>query len=302
MKPIALLPLIACVAWAQQDAPPAFEVASVKVSAPFVPGRGMMRGCGKPDPALVHCTGATLKTLIMRAYDVKNYQIEGPAWTGSENYDVMAKVPDGVPADKIPAMLQALLAERFAVKIHKETRVLPVYELSIAKGGPKLKEVDVTKLPSMEPGLPPPPPPKGAGGGPPPVSSIPAGAILMMVSPNGARMVRGNMTIDQLANHLTSSLNRPVLDDTGLKGSYEIDLSYLGDENDGIGRMMAANGPPAGAADGGRGDGGRQQDANAPIATVFQALQETLGLKLDPKKAPIEMIVIDSANKVPTEN
>jgi len=312
MRPIVFLTSLACIGWAQPDAaPPAFEVASVKVAAPTPgPGAGpgpvrIMRGCMKPDPAMVRCTNATLKMLLMRAYEVKNYQIQGPAWIESEGYDLMAKVPDGVPADKVPAMLQALLADRFGVKIHKETRVLPAYELTVAKGGPKLKEVETAKLPALpEPGSGPPlpPPPRGPGNGPPPLSSMPVGAVMMMINTNGSRMVRGNMTIDQLANHLTSSLDRPVFDKTELKGTYEIELSYLGNESDGIGKMIAANGPPPGQDPGGRGEATHQADANTPIATIFQAVQETLGLKLEAKKSPVEMIVVDSANKIPTEN
>lgn len=307
MRSIAFLSLIACMAWAQQDAaPPEFEVASVKVAAPLSPGPGpgpmRMRGCGKPDPAMVRCTNANLKTLLMRAYNVKGYQIQGPAWIESDGYDVMAKVPDGVPADKVPAMLQALLAERFGVKIHKETRVLPAYELSVAKGGPKLKEVETAKLQALpEPGSALPPPPRAPGNGPPPLSSMPVGALMFMIHINGSRMVRGNITIEALVNHLTSTLNRPVFDKTDLKGTYEIELSYLGNETDG--GPFAANilpiPPDAGA--GGRGDAPRQPDANTPTATIFQAVQ-TLGLKLEAKKSPIEMILVDSANKVPTEN
>ena len=308
MRSIAFLVLLTCAGWAQDAAPPSFEVASVKVANPPAMGPGMgpvriARGCGKPDPALVRCTNTPLKTLLMRAYNVKGYQIDGPAWIASDGYDLMAKVPEGVPAEKIPAMLQALLAERFGVKIHKETRVLPAYELSVAKGGSKLKEVDVAKLPGMpEPGsaMPPPPPPRGPGNGPPPLSNMPVGAVMMMISPTGARMVRGNMTIDQLIGNLTSSLDRPVFDKTELNGTYEIELSYLGDENDGIGRMIASIPPPDGGG-GGRGDGARQADANTPTATLPQALQ-ALGLKLEPKKLPVDMIVVDSANKVPTEN
>ena len=261
------------------------------------------RGCGKPDPAMVRCTNTPLKQLIVRAYGVKNYQVEGPGWIDSEGYDVMAKVPEGVPADKVPAMLQALLAERFGVKIHKETRTLPAFEMSVAKGGPKLKEVDVAKLPGMpEPGSGAPPPPRGPGNGPPALSNMPAGAIMMMLSPTGARMLRGNMTMEQLVNNLTGSLSRPVFDKTELKGTYEIELSYLGDENDSIGRMMATLPPPPDGGGAGRGgDGARQADANVPTATLPQSLQ-ALGLKLEAKKLPIDMIVVDSANKVPTEN
>jgi uncharacterized protein (TIGR03435 family) len=289
MRLFAILSSIVCAAWAQHDAaPPAFEVASVKVVAPYSPesGRAMiMSGCAKPDPATVRCNNANLKTLLMRAYDVKDYQIQGPAWMDSDGYDLMAKVPDGVPADKIPAMLQALLADRFGVRVHKESRVLPAYELSVAKGGPKLKEADTTKLPSApEPGSELAPPPR-ASGSPSPSSSLPVGFVSMTVYINGSRTIRGIMTAEQLARHFTRLLDRPVFDNTGLKGTYQIELSYLGDE---IG--------------GGRDDAPRQQDANAPVATLFQAAQQTLGLKLDAKKSPVEMIVVESANRVPTEN
>jgi len=307
MKSIAVLSVIPLCVWAQQDAaPPSFEVASVKVAeAPKMLGGGgggvfRVGGCGKPDPALVRCSGATLRAILLRAYDVKNYQIEGPDWINTENYDVMAKVPEGVPADKVPAMLQALLAERFALKVHKITKELPTYDLIAAKGGPKLKEVDVDKLP--KPGsAPPPPPPRTLG--PRPLSSMPAGTTMMMMSANGSRVLRGNITLDQLANQLTGALGRPVFDRTDLKGTYEIELSYLGDENDGMGRTMANLPlPPPDSGVGGHGDGARQADNNAPIATVFQAVQQTLGLKLEPRKAPVEIIVVDSANKAPTEN
>jgi uncharacterized protein (TIGR03435 family) len=83
--------------------------------------------------------------------------------------------------------------------------------------------------------------------------------------------------MEDFADYLTSSLSRPVFDHTNLKGVYQIDLSYLGDEP-------------------------LQQDSNTPIATLFQALEKTLGLKLEFKKAPLEMIVFDSGNKIPTEN
>lgn len=174
MKAVALLSLFAGCAWPQTvPNTPSFEVASVKAAAPFRPGDGVVRGCGKPDPAMVRCIGVPLRVLLMRAYDMKPFQIEGPEWMRSEPYDIIAKVPEGTPAGRIPAMLQTLLAERFAVKVHKETRVLPVYELSVAKGGAKLKEIDVGKLPAMEPGQPAPPPPRGGPAGPPPWEVFP---------------------------------------------------------------------------------------------------------------------------------
>jgi len=308
MKPflgliLAMAPLVA----QETTALPRFEVASVKPVAPqaMPAGGGMVmraRGCGKPDPAMVRCNSATMKMLLMRAYNVKSYQIQGPSWIDSELFDLSAKIPDGTPQDQVPAMLQALIMERFGARIHKETKVLPAYELSIGKGGPKLKEIDESKLtPMPQPGDPLPAIGGGRGPGMTPVSSMPKGAIMMMVNSNGARTIRGNMGMDQLIAHLVNVTGRPVADLTGLKGTYEIELTYLGDEMDTFGRTMASLPPPPAGA-GRAGDAPPGADANTPTATLTQALQQTLGLKLEAKKAPVEMIVLDSANKVPTEN
>jgi uncharacterized protein (TIGR03435 family) len=279
---VKILALLFLAAVPPQDSTPAFEVASVKASPPPVAGSGIAHGC-KPDPAIVNCTGATLKMLLMRAYKVRYFQIEGPAWIETENYEVSAKVPEGAPAGDVPAMLATLLAQRFAVKLHKETRMLPSYDLMVAKGGPKLREIDPANLPAMpEPGSALPPSPGGRGV-PPPVSKMPVGVLGVRMNSNGATTMQGNVTMGDLASYLTGSLSRPVFDRTGLKGAYAVELSYLGPE---VGRT---------------GDGPPQPDANSPIATLFQAVQ-TLGLKLEPKKEPLEMIVVDSANKVPSEN
>ena len=311
MTRILLLPVLTFAALAQEAAPPAFEVASVKPSTPDQPvmaagGRGMMmrvaRGCRKPNPGSVNCTSATLKMLLMQAYDMKNYQVEGPSWLDNDTYDLMAKIPEGVPVEKVPSMLQALLAERFKVVLHKETRSLPAYELTVAKGGPKMKEVDPAEVAAFKeaqkansggppPGTPPPPPPPMPGT-PGAARPMPLGAMSMMMSSNGARTMRGKMDMLQLVNMLTNQLKRPVFDKTELKGTYDIELSFM-DETD---TSLRALGPP---------DAGippPTTDANAPIATLTQAVQQSLGLKLDQKKAPLDILVIESANKVPTEN
>lgn len=317
MKRIWFTPAFTIVALAQQTAPPSFDVASVKVAEQAQPVMGpggsfrtVMRGCRKPDPGMVNCSSATMKNLLMQAYGVKNYQVEGPAWIDSDTYDLMAKIPAGVAPEQVPAMLQALLAERFKVVIRKETRSLPAYELSIAKGGPKLKEVDPAEVAAFnelqqqrakngDSAVPPPPPPPPGGPGAP--RPMPMGSMSMMMSSNGARTLRGKMTMPQLINTLSNQTGRPVVDSTGLKGTYEIELSFMGDENDPMMAQMRAMAPPPGAA----GPGGDQRsgaDANAPIATLTQAVQATLGLKLESKKMPLDMIILESANKVPTEN
>jgi uncharacterized protein (TIGR03435 family) len=274
MKARTSLILFACTVCAQQSsAPPAFEVASVKVAPPFTPGASPARGCSKADPALFRCNGITLKMLLMLANDMswqqqRSYQIQGPDWLDTESYDVMAKVPQGEPAARIPAMLLTLLTERFRMKTHKESRILPAYELNVAKGGAKLKAVDVTKLPAtLEP--------TGRPGAQRSLNSMPAGVLAQSSQAGGIRLARGNVAMEQLTDYLTGQFARPVIDNTGLKGTYAIDLAYVPEEVD-SGAPMA-------------------------VATLPQALQ-ALGLRLDSKKAPIDVIVVDSANKIPTKN
>ena len=300
MRVSALLLLTFSIAIAQQAAPPAFEVASLKAAGSaeqvtMTPNGGravrISRGCRKPNPGSVNCTNATLKMLLVQAYEVKNYQVEGPAWIDSDGFDLLAKIPSGVPVAQVPAMLQALLAERLNVKLHKEARSLPAYDMTVAKGGLKLKEVDPAELEAAKAAAadgPPTLPAPGGRGTPPP------GAIMIGISSDGARTFRGRMTMEQLASYLTNNLSRPVFDQTGLKGTYDIELTYLADDSDPLSsQMRAALGPDAHSD---------KQDANTPIATLMQAVQQTLGLKLDAKKAPVDVYIVDSANKVPTEN
>src|SRR3974377_1263385 len=217
----------------------------------------MARGCNPPDPGISRCTNATLKMLLTQAYEVKNYQIEGPAWLDSEGYDINAQIPEGGEKD-VPLMLQNLLAERFQVKLHKEEKPLPIYELAVAKAGFKLKELDPEELkkeaeqnqgagrgePKVVP-LPPPPPP-GAGGGGGNVMmyvmaggsdgagksvGIPGTGARMTMSGNGATTVSGKMTIAQLVGVISRAVDRPILDSTALKGFYDISLTYLADNS-----------------------------------------------------------------------
>jgi len=148
---------------------------------------------------------------------------------------------------------------------------------------------------SFGPGAaPPPPPPSGATGKP-----VPAGMTRIMIGMNNRRL-EGSMTVPKLCDSLSNWVDRPVLDQTELKGTYEFDLSWTPDENDRVaGKLsmaMAAAGhapPPPGAA---------PDNASDPGLSLAQALQTSYGLKLEPKKNPADVIVIDHADKVPTEN
>src|SRR5271170_6446097 len=126
-----LVLLIAAVAMNAQ-APPAFEVASIKPGdmETLRQGRGAL---ARSDPGQVTFHYLTVKHMIMRAYDVKIYQIDAPAWVDNQFHDIVAKIPEGAAPDQAPAMLQTLLAERFGLKVHRESKSQPVYALLIGK-------------------------------------------------------------------------------------------------------------------------------------------------------------------------
>jgi uncharacterized protein (TIGR03435 family) len=319
-RAVTFLLLAAAAVYAQTDAAaPAFDAASVKVSPPLPQGVFMVRmggGPGSTDPGRITDNGVTLRALIARAYSVKEYQVEGPEWTDGERYDVIATIPKDSTPEQVRLMMQRLLADRFKLVLHHESKLMSVYTLSVGKGGPKLTEVDPATLPPLPaPGsapLPPPPPGGGqafgiGGGGkamgPAGRGPAPAGAMRMSVSPTGRRFT-GTVTLAQLCEMLSNLSDHPVIDLTGLTGMYAIDLSWTPDGSEGSG-MMAKSMAMARAAAGPPPDGGRSGDANAandPGLTLAQALQSGYGLKLEAKKNPADILVIDQANKVPVEN
>jgi uncharacterized protein (TIGR03435 family) len=299
-----LVVLTYCAAFAQSN-PPSFEVASIKPAAPQEAGRVMVRMGG--DAGRVDYANVSLKDVLARAYNVKRYQISGPSWMDGERYDITAKVPEGVPKEQIPLMLQALLAERFKMTIRKESKEEPIYGLVVGKGGPKLQKSEDN---GNEPMLPPDGPGRGGKvafdgpgrGGNMDKANMPKGAMMMsMGGPGGnARMQINKATIAQFADMLSNMLDRPVVDQTGIEGNYDIALDVSMEEMVGM-KRMAVGGPMMGGpgAPGG-GDHGPAPDA-APAASIFSAVQ-TLGLKLEPKKGPVDRIVVEKADKVPTEN
>lgn len=280
-----------------------FEVASVKPAV--LPTDGIvMRRMGAPDPGLVNFTNVTLKMLVAAAYDVKEYQVSGPDWMNDDGFDIQAKTPAGATKEQIPLMLQALLADRFKLTFHREKKNLSVYALVVGKNGPKLKEVDAETLKAQAekgaPAAPPQPPPPGPDGVPNLAKMPPGPGLMMMMTNTGAREMRGQATMPKLANALSKLTDRPVLDMTGFTGTYNVDMVWAADEreNNQLGRMIV------------NGGGGQQhaEAANAgdsaptPGATIYKAVENSLGLRLDPRKTDAEFLVIDSAEKVPTEN
>ncbi len=280
--------LAACAAFAQD--PPAFEVASIKPAAPQAQGRMMVRMGG--DPGRVDYANVSLKDVLARAYEVKRYQINGPSWLDSERYDITAKVPDGVKPDQIPAMLRVLLTERFKMEAHKESKEQPVYALVVGKGGPKLTKSEDAPEGSA---------PKTFAAPDGHKMQAPKGAMMMMMNgPGGnARMQANGINLDRLSDMLSNMLDRPVLNMTGVEGNYDIALDVSMEDLAGMKKM--AIGPGPGPMAGGPGGEHGPAPDSAPSASIFTAIQQ-LGLKLDPRKAPVEFVVIDRAEKVPTEN
>jgi uncharacterized protein (TIGR03435 family) len=227
------------------DAPLRFEVASVKAVEPTLDGRYMIRM--RVNAGELNYSAASLKQILQQAYEVRDFQIAGPDWMASARFDVRAKVPAGAPVTKIPEMLRSLLAERFKISSHSETRDLPMYELIVGKAGPKMKE---------------------SAGDP--------------AAPNGFTINKGPghleghmMSMAALANTLAALLGRQVADHTGLAGRYDFDLQYAPDD-------IAATMPDR--------------------LPLLDAVQSELGLKLEARKGPVKVIVIDHIEKTPTEN
>jgi uncharacterized protein (TIGR03435 family) len=315
----AILPAAMIFAWSLGFSQ-TFDAASVKpATLPAPDGRGMIMmqgpsgGPGTKDPGRIHYPYMTMKNILMNAYDVKSFQITGPPWLDSERFDITATMPPDTTKEQFRAMLQNLLAERFKLTIHRDTKDLPMYSLTVAKSGPKMKESAEVPAPKDDGDASPPPPlplPSQPKIGPDgfPILPLPAGGrgrLFMMMMPGRTRLVGQQQTIQDLATRLTNLLSRPVVDATGLKAKYDFTLTF---SLEGL-NMQGPMGPvPAGGAVA-VGRGGRAGDApdafvpdgEAP-PDLFTAVQAQLGLKLEAKKGPVEMIVIDRIEKTPTEN
>ena len=309
-----LITLTSCAAFGQAAAEsPTFEVASVKPAEPQPPGMisiGMSGGPGTPDPGQLTCTNVSLKNILMKAYAVKGYQLNGPKWLDSDRFDIAAKIPMGATKEQFQQMLQNLLAERFKLALHHETKELPLYALLVGKGGSKLKEsVDddakasgVAAPPAgVDRALPAMPKLKvGADGMPQLPASAGKNGMMTMMTNGRLRAVGNRQPVGALTELLGNVLGVPVVDNTGLKANYDFTLDFAPDSASG---PMGAMSPPPPQHDGGPGSGAAM--ASAPDLSgpsIFTALQEQLGLKLEQRKGPVDLLVIDRVEKVPTEN
>ena len=285
MRANAALFLFALAAYGQTATPPAFEVASVK-PAPLDPAKliaGQQKIGATIDAARVELRSLTLADLIRTAYRLKSYQVSGPEWLNSERFDVIAKLPEGVLRAQIPEMLQTLLIERFKLATHRTTKDLPAFTLVLGKAGPKLKESIVeirvdTQATRADTGL-------SARGVV--TNSSPDGTVTQTTGPDGMRLQMQHMTMGVLVGHLSRLKDRPVTDLTGLTARYDFVLELSRQELVEAARASGQAMPPA--------------DPPTDGKSLENSL-ELLGLKLEARKLPVELLVIDRMEKTPTEN
>ncbi len=291
-----MLVVLRCMAvWAltaSAQTPQAFEAASVKPAAQATGVRvrpSQSGGPGSSDPTLFTAHNWSLTVLIVTAYDLKYYQFSGQPWMDSSFFDVVAKVAQGATREQFRLMLQNLLADRFKLKVHHESKEIPLYQLVVGKNGPTF--LTETEKPEEEPGTAAVAPPRGRAkvvldengfpvlqpGGPP-----------MLSTPDGhARMRATRETMEQFVNFLSFQVEKPVINATGLTGRYDFILSWVGDPIPSL---------PAGNA------GAQEPNLQASGLGLMGAIQKQLGLRLESRKGPIDILVVDHAERAPTVN
>jgi uncharacterized protein (TIGR03435 family) len=252
-----ILLLAAAVDYGQGVTRPSFEVAAVNPSQPASSESDVFtryyNGGMRADPAQVRFTAQTLDDLISFAYRVKSFQISAPEWMSGARYDIVAKIPAGVPTNLVPEMLQSLLEDRFKLTCHRASKDFDIYVLSAREGGLKI-------------------PPK------------PADYKFTRTSAAAPE------TMESLANALSRAMGRPVLDQTSLHGEYMVPEDFTSLVIKGsLGHYLPETAAPDRAME-------------VPSAGEIRLSLQALGLSLNPSKQPLPLLVIDHAEKKPTEN
>jgi uncharacterized protein (TIGR03435 family) len=227
---------------------PEFEVASIKPAPAQDAGHTStnmnVHTSGDGRNGSLSYTNVSVKEVLGQAYKIQQYQISGgPSWLESERFDIAAIIPAGSSQDQIMLMLQNLLADRFQLVLHRETKPLPVYALTVGKNGLKIKPVE-------------------------------SGNDISSNSSRTRWHVNAKTSMPRFAEFLSVQLDRPVLDDTGLSGAFEITLDWTVDTVEQPGANDTASGP-----------------------SIFTAVQEQLGLKLEARKGPVEILVVDRVER-----
>jgi uncharacterized protein (TIGR03435 family) len=263
-----------------------FEVASIKPA----PEQFQQTNIGVHiDGAQVRYSYLSLKDLISLAYNIKLPQVSGPEWLGSQRFEIAAKLPDGANMSQVPAMLQTLLEDKFGLKSHRDNKEFPVYTLEVAKSGLKMKESETDTN----------------AGAPPPSVNVAASGSAAGVSVNlgggsyysfaNSRFEAKKLAMQRFVDILIRFMDRPVVDMTGLKGNYDFILDVSQEDYNAMLIRAALNSgvvlPPQAL---------RALDISSGDSLAI-ALQK-VGLSLTPRKAPLEVLVVDSIQKAPSNN
>ena len=253
-----------------QPAPggPKFEVASIKPSDPN-PENTMFIGMSA-DGAMVNYTNITLRDCIRGAYRVRDFQITGPDWMTKARFTISAKLPPGASSDQIPEMLQALLADRFKLEIRREMKEQNVYVLSAPNGGAKLKPSEARPDDNA---------PKALG-----EDGKPRASMMFGIQPGGIVITAPSASLASLAVLMSRFTARPVVDMTGIEGLYDFRMLFAPEVNN---TSLTVPPVPDGTID--------------STPSLFDAVKQ-YGLRLEARKAPIEMIVVTHLEKTPTDN
>ena len=263
-----LLLFVASAARGQASAREEFEVAAVKPFTPNPNGWTVRTegGPGTSDPNRIRYINLNFKNLLATAYGVRDGMISGPAWLDSERCIIEATIRPGATKEQVNQMLQNLLLDRFKMTLHRETRTVTVYELTVVKKGPKLREF-VENAPA---------PADGKWSTTEKDGFVRIRPSHIPVIFEGHAWGRGE-TVSELVNYLSSELKAPVVDKTGLTGKYDYNLEFSG-------ALSAATDRADSAPD------------------FVTAVRDQLGLKLESKKGPMDLLVIDHIEKTPTAN
>jgi uncharacterized protein (TIGR03435 family) len=249
----------------QQGKKPTFEVATVRM---IDPNSSVLVGMAA-DPALVSYRNLTLRDAIRGAYMVRDFQIVAPDWMSTVRFEVDAKLPAGATNEQVPLMFQSLLEERFGLTWRREPKEMQVYSVLVGKDGPKLKEAQKSPFGNALA--------MGTDGKPRSLVSFGGTASSVTVTAPSASL----LTLVGVTSRFTG---KPLVDDTGIQGDYNFTLTFAPEVTTGVG-IFAGN--PDGPSD--------------PVPSLADALKQ-YGLRLETKKATVDMFVITHAEKTATEN